>query len=134
MLHLFNRFQEFKFSQYSFYLTVFGENLVGKGFPFSASLSSESETRLHVPFFPQYFNFKSLCDFLYLRYVSCVKHDCSSFRSVFSQSTHLYILTEEFCSDTFDYRYTEFFSIFLLFVILMCSMLSVSFFFLFSCF
>lgn len=99
VLHLFNRFQEFKFSQYSFYLTVFGENLVGKGFPFSASLSSE--TRLHVPLSPQYFNFKSLCDFLYLRYVSYVKHDCSSFHSVFSQSTHLYILTEEFCSDTF---------------------------------
>lgn len=100
VLHLFNRFKEFKFSQYWFYLTIFGENLGEKGFPFSASLRSKSKTGLHVPFFPQYFNFKSFCDFLYLRYASYVKHDCSLFCSVFSQSTHLYILTEEFCSNT----------------------------------
>lgn len=97
VLHLFNRFKEFKFSQYWFYLTVFGENLGEKGFPFSALLRSRSETGLHVPFLPQYFNFKSFCDFLYLRHVL---HDCSLFCSVFSQSTYLYILTEEFCSDT----------------------------------
>lgn len=52
VLHLLNRFKEFKFSQYWFYLTVFGENLGEKGVPFSASLRSKSETGLHVPFLP----------------------------------------------------------------------------------